>query len=550
MKSLGDTSPVPGTLSPLRRPGANLRSTFLIVLASWLVGPAVLAQVPAAEEPVDPPAESGDHGELGEESTATGPDEDEALPDPPEAAAGELGQADGEATQSAPEGIEESTALPRATTASEEVQPEDFPRSPADEEPDGLAPTPPRGLAPPAPLRIDLNDAGTQYVRFLTWHQVWLRHTETNPGTLVDGDGQRDVFDAGLRRSRFLVFGAPIPEALLVFHFGINNQTFNGERKPQVFVHDAWGQVDLVGNALTIGAGLHYWNGVSRLTNASTINQLPMDAPILNWPTIDRTDQFGRHLGFFAKGQLAGLDYRIAVNRNFSVDRELTAGGPSDYATGGPGIALAGYFQWQFLEPESNLLPYLTGTYLGAKRVFNLGAGFHWSPDALASLSTTGRERRHDLVALGVDAFLDTPIGDGAVTAYAGYNYLDFGPNHVRNIGIMNVGSGGASFGGAGNAYPVMGTGHHLIVQLGYLLPWRPLGTQLQPYATTQVSFMDGLGDLSPVIEGGLNWFAVGHYLKWTLHYRARPLFEASEPARPQRTGFASEVVVQLQVFL
>ena len=58
-----------------------------------------------------------------------------------------------------------------------------------------------------------------------------------------------------------------------------------------------------------MGAGLHYWNGVSRLSSQSTLNFMTLDAPIFNWTNIEATDQFARQFGIYAKGQLDRLDY-------------------------------------------------------------------------------------------------------------------------------------------------------------------------------------------------------------------------------------------------
>jgi hypothetical protein len=33
----------------------------------------------------------------------------------------------------------------------------------------------------------------------------------------------------------------------------------------------------------------------------------------------------------------------------------------------------AGYFEYQFLDQEANVLPYKVGSYLGTKKVFNIG---------------------------------------------------------------------------------------------------------------------------------------------------------------------------------
>ncbi|MCA9517611.1 MAG: hypothetical protein KC635_21875, partial [Myxococcales bacterium] len=160
------------------------------------------------------------------------------------------------------------------------------------------------------PLKIDLTDDGTQWVRVINWVQVWARAMELNPGSTVQGEAEDWALDVGLRRARFMVQSQLGPRLSLLFHFGVDNQTFNSERHPQLYVHDAWAEVEAVPKALALGAGLLYWNGVSRMTNASTISMLALDAPILNWFEIEKADQFGRQLGLYAKGKLGLFDYR------------------------------------------------------------------------------------------------------------------------------------------------------------------------------------------------------------------------------------------------
>ena len=53
----------------------------------------------------------------------------------------------------------------------------------------------------------------------------------------------------------------------------------------QIYMHDVWTEFMLVPKKLYIGTGLHYWNGVSRMANASTLNFMTLDAPIFNWYT-------------------------------------------------------------------------------------------------------------------------------------------------------------------------------------------------------------------------------------------------------------------------
>lgn len=401
------------------------------------------------------------------------------------------------------------------------------------------------------PMKVVLDDDGDQWVRFITWHQIWARGAQLNPDTEVQGRERSFATDLAIRRSRLMVVAQPFPKTQFVFHAGINNQTFNNARKPQLYIHGAWASQRLTDNGLlTVGAGLHYWHGVSRLANASTLNFLALDAPISNWPTIERTDQFARMLGIFAKGHTGKLAYRVALNKPFSTSQTLVENGPSDYNSEADSLSTTGYVELQLDDKESDLLPFKVGTYLGKKKVVNVGAGWLWHPNAMATLDGDGERRATDLTALGVDAFVDQPIGPNgaAVTAYAGYWYYDFGPDHVRNIGIMNLGTGGSSGNGAGNAYPVLGTGHHVYSQVGVLLPGDYGGVQIQPYVTTQLSLIDALGAPMVAPEAGVNWFIHGHHLKVTTHWRNRPIFEVGDA--PEVEGRANEVITQLAVFL
>jgi hypothetical protein len=53
------------------------------------------------------------------------------------------------------------------------------------------------------------------------------------------------------------------------------------------------------------------------------------------------------------------------------------------------------------------------------------------------------------------DAPIDTEEGT-AITSYLGYFDTDFGPNYIRNLGANDYTSGGTSFNGSGNDFPMM----------------------------------------------------------------------------------------------
>jgi hypothetical protein len=246
------------------------------------------------------------------------------------------------------------------------------------------------------PLTLKLSEDGNKYVRLLVWHQFWSVLTQNNPGTVdVNGQNIRQTTDMALRRSRFLVYAQVSPRFLILSHWGINNQSFingatppngpnattspsNQGKKPAMFIHDAWTEYQVLKDKLYLGTGLHYWNGVSRFSSHSTLNFMAIDAPIFNWYNIEATDQFARQFGFYAKGQLGRLDYRLHLNKPFvngpvATRANMTANAVNVASeTWAPGA----YVNWMFFDKESNKLPFFVGSYMGAKKIFNLGAGF------------------------------------------------------------------------------------------------------------------------------------------------------------------------------
>ena len=415
-----------------------------------------------------------------------------------------------------------------------------------------------------AGLKVPLNEDGSRYIRFIAWNQVWVRYNENNSGSIRNGELVDNTFDVGLRRSRVLLYSQISPRFLILTHFGINNQNAvsggylaTDGKKPQLYMHDAWAEYKVFGNSLSLGAGLHYWNGISRLTNASTLNFLAYDAPITNWPTIEAIDQFARMLGVYAKGKLGKLDYRVAVNNPFLTNTAGAIGPAANYNPTNNEKVYQGYFNYQFLEQESNLLPYMVGSYLGTKKVFNIGAGFlhnsdgMWREEAVAGGSRVVEE---DITLLGVDAFLDLPLNQEsgtAITAYAVYYNYDFGRNHVRNIGLLNPATEGGSL--RGNAVPTVGTGDMGYAELGYLLPRGLFGEEarLQPYAAFNYSRLEGLrdsqGDKVPVkvLDVGANLLLEGHHAKITLNYRHRPDYTTINDLK-----YRPELTLQAMIYL
>ncbi|MCZ8145784.1 porin [Flavobacterium sp.] len=431
-------------------------------------------------------------------------------------------------------------------------------------------------------LKFNLNTEGSKYMRFIAWNQIWARSSELNPGTMIGEQGATKQEDIGLRRLRILAYAQISPRYMIVTHIGINNQTFiNGGaagsqntggygagKKPGLFFHDAWNEYAVVlpkenkPFSLSVGAGLHYYMGLSRMTMSSTLNYMTIDAPIFNWPLIENSDQFARQMGIFVKGKYNRLEYRMSINKPFATN--VTPVNVTD-----PNVAVAvdnnnnarwskaGYFEYQFFDKESNLLPFKVGTYLGTKKMFNIGAGFYTAPSGTKT-SVNGVTERHDINLFSGDVFLDLPVGDkakkAAITAYSVLYDYDFGPNYLRNIGIMNEGvvdntySGTRALAGPGNLQPMVGSGTIWYTQAGYLIPNKDEKpkVRVQPFAAYTYKDFDALKKASSQFDIGTNFFLDGHHAKITAQYSTRPVYTAVDKI----DSYKGEILVQLQIYL
>ena len=431
-------------------------------------------------------------------------------------------------------------------------------------------------------LKFNINPEGSKYMRFIVWNQIWLRSTELNPGTNIGDESVENFQDAGLRRLRLLAYAQISPRYMILTHIGINNQTFiNGGaagtagtggygagKKPGLFFHDAWNEYAVVlpqeskPFSLSIGAGLHYYMGLSRMTMSSTLNYLTVDAPIFNWPLIENSDQFARQIGLFAKGKYDRFEYRFSINKPFATNQtpvnvtsELNARAVDN--NNSAQWSKAGYVEYQFLDKESNFLPFKVGSYLGTKKMFNIGTGFYTAPSATQT-SVNGVKKEHPINLLSGDVFLDMPVGAKekkmAITAYSVFYDYDFGPNYLRNVGIMNEGitqpnyTGSPALAGPGNLQALIGSGNIWYTQAGILLPNKNAKpkVRIQPFGAYTYKNFDALDKSSNQFDIGANFFLDGHHAKITTQYSTRPVY-TNPSAIDSNKG---ELIVQLQIYL
>jgi hypothetical protein len=357
-------------------------------------------------------------------------------------------------------------------------------------------------------LKVKFNDDGSKYLRLISWAQVQGTYNDN-----VSDNTSRLNFN--LRRARILMFSQINEKFMILTHFGLNSlnsSTLSPVGKgdgAQLFFHDVWVQYNLSKN-LSVGGGLHYFNGISRLNNQSTLNMLTLDNNRQSWATIGLSDQFARHIGVFAKGKLGRLQYRVAINdaiTNGLDTRSPEAGGPAVYGgkrilgSRDAGKAYAGYFDFQFLDQESNFLPFKVGSYLGGKKVFNVGAGFFLHPSGSVLMDLQGNLQAQDVSIFAIDAFYDTPLGDdgSALTAYATYQSNDYGKNYL---------------------YSAYGTGSMVYGHAGYVIAGDKTKTRYQPYISYATNSYDATNDNRNVFGIGTNIYMSGHNSKITVEYK------------------------------
>ena len=215
-----------------------------------------------------------------------------------------------------------------------------------------------------------------------------------------------------------------------------------------------------------------------------------------------------------------------------------------------------------FWDKESNKLPFYVGTYLGAKKVLNVGAGFYRHGGA-SLYKTVTDSTYQDHLAIGADIYMDMPLNKTkgtALSVLATFYNMDFGTNYIRNVGILNehagtvaatAGRSADSWSGGGNAQPTIGTGNIGYLQTGLLLPKLKNGTAFMPYFTYTYKDFDRLADASSQFGLGINYYVTGHNAKITLEYQTRPVYKQNVDTNAiERNGSKGQIILQTHIFL
>lgn len=403
--------------------------------------------------------------------------------------------------------------------------------------------------------KVYLNEDGSNYLKFTMLSQIWVRQQQYNPNTTVSGTPKSSGADIGIRRFRMQLYGQLTDRVFIYTQIGENNYNNISDRKLGLFVHDALGEYAVVKEKFSLGAGLTAWSGLSRFAAPSAGAILAIDAPLYQQATNDVTDQFLRKLSVYAKGKLGKVDYRVSMAQPMAIQKSNNyspaISTESKFAPTAPKMQWNGYFQYQFWDQESNLTPYMLGTYLGKKRVLTAGVGFVYQPDAMWRTTNYSDTIKSAMTHLSADVFYEKPIGTKgeALNIYANVAHYDFGKNYIRNQAAMNPANGVSQnqyLNGSGNGFPAYGTGTILYAQAGYKFKDNLIGkTTLMPYAAIQHADYDRLKDRMNFVDVGVNWLLAGNTSKFTLSYQNRPVYDNEGYVKMHKGAFTA----QYQVF-
>jgi len=357
---------------------------------------------------------------------------------------------------------------------------------------------------------VKLNEDGKKYIRFILSGQAWFQDFE--------GKNPNDGFS--VKRARLIAYSQINDNFLILTHFGANGisdnnlSTMGKGNDVQIFLHEMILQFK-VNEYLTLGGGLHNYGGISRGNGQGSINMLTLDNNRADWSTLGLSDQYSNHLGMFAKGRISKFNYRFSIsdatvstldgdsNTLVNIGEEKYLGkallGKSKYA-------YSGYVDYQFYDQESNLLPYRVGTYLGSKKIFNIGAGFFNQNDAIVENINEVLISK-DVNHFAIDAFYDAPIGkSSSITTYLKYQKSDMGNNYLQ-----------------GN---VVGNGNQFSGHVGYLIPKKieegksKYKNRFQPYTAYSYRNFSGLNKPAHDLKIGTNWYIDGLNAKITVEYQ------------------------------
>jgi hypothetical protein len=381
------------------------------------------------------------------------------------------------------------------------------------------------------PLTHYFNREQTHYIKFSGYAQLWARYTEHNPGSKINESLVKRNADLSIRRLRAKMTLKPFDDFVFYVQGGTTNFNELSEGETSFTLLDVYGEYQ-PSKYINVGAGRTNWKGLTRFS-AGPYATLLYDVPLMSIANVNVTDKTLRNFSVYAKGQIGKLDYKAVISKP-----SLTSSSPlAQQATINnlaPNPNLSAYVKYEFFEMEQNATSTSAGSYLGRKKVLALGIGAEFQKNTTWYLN--GQDTLlSNMRIFTADLFYDTPLNKEKGTSfnfYAAAFRHDYGPNYIRQFGVNNVANGvdasTGSFNGAGNSYPLVGTGNSFVFQSGFTLPYfnrRKKTTRLMPAAGIQYSNFDKLDAPMITYDLGLSLLLNGHDSKFVFNAQSRPIY-------------------------
>ncbi len=402
-------------------------------------------------------------------------------------------------------------------------------------------------------ISFPLSDDGKYNVKLGFSSQIWARYSQLNPNTYnYSGKKINSHADLLIRRST-IKLSASLDKFYFFSMFGLASQTQTeahgifSASQPSFMFYDLYVSRAFFNRNLFVGYGLNLYHGLSRYTSAGAVTSLGIDVPKLSEPSPITTEQSARQLSFFVDGIASKLKYRFVLASPFIEDGNRPPIGLNRAADiPNTNLKAEGYLAWQFWDKEMAPVPFMAGTYLGKKKILNIGSGFQYHKNASGSLSVSGDTILHNQLSLAVDMFMELPFNnEGALNLYAAYFNYDLGPNYYRSGGYANTFRSSSPSGG-GIAEPDAGTGSGIATQIGYLLPFKVASKHLiQPYYEGEYRFYDALEDNALHHNIGINYYVDGLHVKYTLQHELRPYFNGIK-----KESYKSQLIFRIQIMI
>lgn len=330
------------------------------------------------------------------------------------------------------------------------------------------------------------NTAAQEKVDIGFWTQAWYQYVE-------NGKNNKGLNDFMIRRAYFYIKGQPTDYLSFFTHIAV----------------DRLGQDGLDNPSLGLGSGLTFrdlWITLN-LSESFKIQAGRMYVPLTrNYGTTSTKALLTTDLPFMQGGIRGSIFYASKVGRDDGVTlwgnpfdgrfqyRLMVAQGIENNSNPQNNLRFAGRLSLNLLEPEKEW--FNMGTYLGKKKVLNLGVGMDNQND-LTLNSQTGQ----DNFVWTVDAFFDHPINDDAVTVESAYIHIQ---NNTQPNSFAQLAAGD-------NA-------ELFYIQAGYYLGTQIGAGRLQPYFRYESASVKQKSNTN-FLSCGLNYYIKGHNAKISLDY-------------------------------